>query len=76
VKETLAILVRDPKFWTAILMVIQTLLFLFYPGFPVELWTALSALLAVVFAAFSTKSAVTEKRARKLNAEGRAQKAE
>lgn len=64
-KETLDILVHDPKFWTALLMVAQTLLFLFYPGFPVELWAAISALLAVVFAAFTTKSAVVEKRARR-----------
>lgn len=64
--ETLAILVHDPKFWTAILMVVQTLLFLFYPGFPVELWAALSALLAVVFAAFTTQATVQAKRARKL----------
>lgn len=68
-KETLDILVRDPKFWTAILFLFQTILFFAVPGFPPELWTALSGVLAVVFAALTTKAAVTERRARRLKVE-------
>lgn len=65
-QETFAILVRDPKFWTAVLFLAQTLLFLFVPGFPPELWTALSGVLAIVFAAFTTRATVAEKRSRAL----------
>jgi hypothetical protein len=66
VKETLDILIHTPAFWTAVLMLIQTLLFLFVPGFSVELWAAISALLVVVFGVVSGKSTVTEKRSRAL----------
>ena len=65
-KETLEILIRTPAFWTAVLMLIQTLLFLLVPGFSVELWAAISALLGVVFAVVSGKSTVNEKRSRAL----------
>jgi type III secretory pathway component EscV len=64
VSETLDILIHDARFWTAILFLFQTLLFLLVPGFPPELWTALSGVLAIVFAAFTTKATVAEKRSR------------
>lgn len=57
------ILVRDPKFWTAILFLLQTLLFLFMPGFPSQLWEAVSAVLVIAFAALTTRSTVQAKRA-------------
>jgi type III secretory pathway component EscV len=60
--ETINILMRDPKFWVAILFLLQTVLFLVVPGFPAELWTALSGVLAIVFAAFTTKATVERKR--------------
>jgi type III secretory pathway component EscV len=66
VKETIDILIRLPEFWTAALLVLQTLLFLFVPGFPVELWAAISALLVVVFGVLTGKSTVAEKRSRAL----------
>jgi hypothetical protein len=55
-KEILAILFRDPKFWTAVLFLIQTLLFLCVPDFPAQVWEALSAVLVIVFAGFTIKS--------------------
>lgn len=60
--ETLNILFRDPKFYAALLFLIQTVLFLVIPGFPAELWTALSGVLGLVFAALTTRSAVGRKR--------------
>ena len=61
--ETINILIRDPKFWTAVLFLGQTILFLVVPGFPPELWTALSGVLAIAFAAFTTRTTVKRKRA-------------
>lgn len=60
----LDILVHDPKFWTGVLFLVQTVLFLVMPGFPPELWTALSGVLAIVFAALTTRSTVVTGRAR------------
>jgi|WetSurMetagenome_2_1015567.scaffolds.fasta_scaffold749732_2 hypothetical protein len=57
------ILVHDPKFWTAIVMLVQTLIFFFVPGFPVEIWAAVSGVLAIVFATLTTRSTVATKRA-------------
>lgn len=59
----LDILLRDPKFYTALLFLIQTLLFFFVPGFPAEIWAALSAVLVIVFAALTTRSTVQKQRA-------------
>jgi len=65
-KEALDILLRDVRFYTALIFLAQTLLFLVVPGFPAELWTALSGVLALVFAAFTTRATVQEKRSRAL----------
>lgn len=59
----LDILIHDPKFWTAVLFLIQTLLFMFMPGFPPQLWEAVSAVLVIVFAALTTRSTVRTQRA-------------
>ena len=39
------VLLRDPKFWTALLFLVQTLVFYFLPAFPQEIWAAITALL-------------------------------
>lgn len=57
------VLLHDPKFWTAVLFLVQTVLFLVMPGFPPELWTALSGVLAIVFATLTTRSTVQKQRA-------------
>jgi Mn2+/Fe2+ NRAMP family transporter len=62
--EAFDILLRDPKFWTAVLFLIQTLLFLFLPSFPPQLWEAMSAVLVIVFGALTVRSTVQEKQVR------------
>ena len=57
------VLLRDPKFWTALLFLVQTLVFYFLPAFPQEIWAAITALLAIVFAALTTRSTVQASRA-------------
>jgi hypothetical protein len=64
--ETLDILVHDPKFWTAVLFLIQTVLFVLVPTFPADLWEALSAVLVIVFGALTlrgTRQEVATRRA-------------
>lgn len=60
---TINILVRDPKFWTAVLFLIQTALFFFVPEFPTQLWEALSGVLVIVFATLATRTTVQTVRA-------------
>lgn len=62
-KVFFAKLARDPKFWTAVLFLVQTLLFLWRPEFPAELWTALSGVLLIVFATLCGTQAVQAGRA-------------
>lgn len=59
----LDVLLHDPKFWTALLFLAQTLVFYFLPAFPQEIWAAITALLAIVFAALTTRSTVQTQRA-------------
>jgi len=64
--ETISIIFHDPKFWAALVLLANVLVYYFWPTFPVPIWTAIDGLLAVIFAAFTAKSTVGEKRARKL----------
>ena len=57
------VLLRDPKFWTALLFLVQTLVFKLLPAFPQEIWAAITALLAIVFATLTTRSTVQANRA-------------
>lgn len=64
--EFIDILIRDAKFWTALLFLAQTILFLVRPDFPPELWAATSGLLVAVFGALTARSARSERKARRL----------
>jgi len=46
--ETIGILFRDVRFWSALIILAQTLLFYFVPDFPKELWTQVLALVDIV----------------------------
>lgn len=62
--EWLDILVHDGRFWTALVFLVQTILFYAVPSFPHEIWEALSAVLAVVFATLTARAARAERAAR------------
>lgn len=59
---TFEILVHDAKFWAAVLLLLQAVLFFFVPEFPREIWAALSAVLGIVFAALTGRATVVESR--------------
>jgi hypothetical protein len=65
-KETLDILVHDAKFWAAVVLLVNVVLYYFVPTFPVTIWTAIDGLLAIVFAVFCGRGVVVEKRSRAL----------
>jgi hypothetical protein len=64
--ETIGIIAHDPKFYAALLALIQVILFLVRPDFPLELWVAIDGLALAVFGAMTAKTTVAEKRARAL----------
>jgi len=47
------ILLKDAKFWVAVVLLLKVILFYAIPTFPEEIWTAVDALLAVVIGAFA-----------------------
>lgn len=51
-------LLRSRKFWLAVVAVVQSAIFSAYPGFPVELWTAINSLLMVLIGLFATEDLV------------------
>jgi len=61
------ILLRDAKFWIAIVLLLKVVLFYAIPAFPEEIWVAVDALLAVVIGAFAgvaTRQMVVARRIR------------
>lgn len=58
------ILVHDPKFWTALLFLVQTVLFYAVPDFPEQIWQAVSAILTIVFAALTANTTRVEQNRR------------
>lgn len=42
------VLIRDVRFWTALYLFVQTLLFYLMPDFPKEIWTSITALISAV----------------------------
>lgn len=65
--ETLTILTHDPKFWAALLALVNVLLYFFVPTFPQEIWAAIDALALVVFGVLTTRTTTATKRARALS---------
>ncbi len=50
-------LVRDARFWVAVVLLIKTVVFYAAPGFPPEVWAAVDGVLAVVIGAMAGRSA-------------------
>ena len=56
-------LLRDARFWTALILVVKAVLFYAAPDFPLSIGGAVDALLAVVIGAMAGQSAVMVRRA-------------
>ncbi len=50
-------IVRDARFWVAVVLLIKTVLFYAVPTFPPEVWAAVDGVLAVVIGALAGQSA-------------------
>jgi hypothetical protein len=60
--DTLKILLKDSRFWAALWLVVQTILFYFLPTFPPEIWSAVNGLFAVVLAVLAVPVAMSTAR--------------
>jgi type III secretory pathway component EscV len=58
-------LLRDSRFWAAVVALANVVLFFFVPTFPKEIWAAINAVLAVVIGTLATKGAVGKRQARR-----------
>lgn len=56
------ILLKDSRFWAAVLVLINAILFYFMPDFPKEIWAAVDALAAVIIGSLATRTAVVTTR--------------
>lgn len=59
-------LLTDSRFWSALILLAQTLLFYLAPQFPAELWTAINTFLGVVLAILVGNSVMTKRAARRV----------
>jgi hypothetical protein len=57
------ILMRDARFWVALLLLIRSVLFYVVPAFPEQLWTAIDTFVGVVLAILAGNNVVQQKRA-------------
>jgi hypothetical protein len=62
--ETLKILLKDSRFWAAVLVLVNAVLFYFLPTFPQEIWAAFNTLVSVVLAVLAGNGAVQTRRVR------------
>jgi len=60
--DTINILLHDSRFWAAVLLLVQSVLFYFLPTFPQEIWTAINAVFAVILAVLAVPVAVKTSR--------------
>lgn len=58
-------LLRDARFWSAVVVLLNAVLLYFVPNFPKEIWAAIDALLAIVIGSLATRGAVAKARARR-----------
>ncbi len=55
--QGLGSLLRSRKFWLAVVGVIQTVVFFFWPGMPEQLWQAINTILMVLIGAIAVEDA-------------------
>ena len=52
-------LLKNSKFWIAVVALAQTILFQFVPSFPQGVWEAIDGVLVILIAALTTEDTVT-----------------
>lgn len=62
--DILKALLQESKFWTALFLLLQAILFYFVPEFPKEIWAMIDALFAIVIGTLLGKQIVKERAAR------------
>lgn len=61
-------LLRDAKFWAAVVALLNAVIFFVDPQFPKEIWAAIDALLAVVIGGLATRGAAEKAKVRRVMA--------
>lgn len=57
-----SLLIRDARFWAALLLLVRALLYAFWPAFPAAAWAAVDAFAAAVLAILSGHHVVQAQR--------------
>lgn len=55
--DIVSVLVKDSRFWAAVLILVNAILYYFVPTFPKEIWAAIDGIAAVVIAVLAGQSA-------------------
>ena len=59
----MAILIRDARFWVALLLLVRSVLFYVAPAFPEQIWVAIDTFVGVILAILAGNNVVQTKRA-------------
>ena len=59
----MGILMRDARFWVALLLLIRSVLFYVVPAFPEQIWVAIDTFVGVVLAILAGNNVVQTRRA-------------
>ena len=57
------ILIRDARFWVALLLLMRSVLFYVAPAFPEQIWVAIDTFVGVILAILAGNNVVQSKRA-------------
>jgi hypothetical protein len=53
-------LLRKPEFWTAVALLVKTVLFYVLPSFPKEIWAAVDAILVIIIGTLTANRVATK----------------
>lgn len=57
------VLLKDSRFWAALILLVQAVLFYLAPQFPQEIWLAINTFLGVVLAILAGNGVIAQRRA-------------
>ncbi len=61
--DTFKLLLRDSRFWGAVILLINAILYYFVPTFPEAIWAAFNGVAAIIIAVLATTGSATKVRA-------------
>lgn len=56
------VLLKDSRFWAALILLVQAVLFYLAPQFPTEIWTAINTFLGIVLAILAGNGVMAQRR--------------